>query len=88
MRKVLIAGATPVLATLGLGAGVASAAPSPPTTDAGCIPLTIASFGGAPNGAPGAAVVSSGQRGLDLVDGGVVGGVVDAATAPHDSCQP
>jgi hypothetical protein len=87
MRKVLIAGAASILGTLGLGAGVSPAAPSPPTTNAGCLPQTIAFFGGAPGGTPGAAVVSSGQRGLELVQGGVVGGVVAAASAPHNACQ-
>jgi hypothetical protein len=87
VRKVLISGAASVLGTLGLSAGVASAAPSPPTPNAGCLPQTIASFGGAPDGTPGAAIVSSGQRGLELVQGGVVGGIVAAASAPHDACQ-
>ena len=67
-------------------ATAASAAPSPPTPNAGCLPGAIAGFGGAPGGTPGAAVVSSGQRGLELVQGGIVGGIVDAATTPHDAC--
>ena len=88
MRKALLAAAASVsvLATLGLSAGVASAEPSPPTPHAGCLPGAIASFGGAPSGTPGAAVVSSGQRGLELVQGGIVGGIVAAATTPHDAC--
>jgi hypothetical protein len=89
MRKALlaVAASVSVLAAIGLSAGVASAAPSPPPpSNAGCIPRTIANFGGAPSGAPGAAVVSSGQRGLELVQGGVVGGIVAAATTPHDAC--
>jgi hypothetical protein len=86
MQKVLLAGAASLLGMLALSAGVASAVPSPPTSNASCLPSTIASFGGAPGGTPGAAVVSSGQRGLELVQGGVVGGVVAAATTPHDAC--
>jgi hypothetical protein len=86
MRKALLAASASVVATLGLSAGVASAVPSPPTPHAGCLPGTIASFGGAPSGTPGAAVVSSGQRGLDLVQGGIVGGIIAAATTPHDAC--
>ena len=67
-------------------ATAASAAPSPPTPNAGCLPKTIAGFGGAPNGAPGGGIASSGQRGLELVQGGIVGGIIAAATTPHDAC--
>jgi hypothetical protein len=77
MRKVLLVGAASLLGVLGFITGVASAVPSPPTPNAGCIPRVIADLG-----PPGLAVASSGQRGLDLVQGGIVA----AATTPHDAC--
>jgi hypothetical protein len=81
MRKVLLASAS-VFGALSLSTGVASAVPSPPTPNAGCVPQTIAVLG-----PPGPAIASSGQRGLDLVQEGIVGGIVAAATTPHNACE-
>jgi hypothetical protein len=81
MRRVLLGASASVLGTLALSTGVASAAPSPPTPNAGCIPRIIADMG-----PPGPVIASSGQRGLELVQGGIVGGIIAAATTPHDAC--
>jgi hypothetical protein len=84
MRKVLLGGAVCLLGTLSLSAGVATAALPPPTLNAGCVPGTISVLG-----PPGLGVVSSGQRGLELVQpgAGIIAGVIGLATTqPHTDC--
>jgi hypothetical protein len=79
MRKILVQHL--LIGTFGLS-GVASAAPSPPTPNAGCIPRA------SPSTDPLAALSRPADSAVLIwsMGAGIVGGIIAAATAPHNAC--